>query len=184
MTIACLGWGSLIWHPSTLPFKGKWFEDGPFLPIEFARESGGHRITLVISPGSQMVRSLWTLLSSANASEAKQALASREGTSVDNIGIWERGAKCDEADIVLTQISQWALQRGLDAVLWTALQPGFKQARGTTPKVEEVIKYLNDLTARERKDAELYIRMTPRQITTDYRQKIEKTFDWTPYVNT
>jgi nitroreductase len=48
LRIACLGWGSLIWKPENLPIIGEWKNDGPMLPIEFSRESGGQRITLVI----------------------------------------------------------------------------------------------------------------------------------------
>jgi hypothetical protein len=44
MTIACLGWASLVWHLRELPVHGKWFEDGPFLPIEFGRQGASSQI--------------------------------------------------------------------------------------------------------------------------------------------
>ena len=62
MRITCLGWGSLIWNPGHLPLSGKWEKDGPALPIEFARESGRKRMTLVIADVPEMVTSLWALL--------------------------------------------------------------------------------------------------------------------------
>jgi 1-acyl-sn-glycerol-3-phosphate acyltransferase len=50
MRIAVLGWGSLIWSPGNLKIDREWHEDGPFLPIEFARVSQDGRLTLVLFP--------------------------------------------------------------------------------------------------------------------------------------
>jgi hypothetical protein len=79
MLIACLGWGSLVWDPRELPIHGRWFEDGPLLPIEFARQSQDGRLTLVLVPGYEAkVRSLWTLFSVGTVDDAREALRRRE----------------------------------------------------------------------------------------------------------
>ncbi len=90
MNIACLGWGSLIWDQRSLPVRGKWFDDGPVLPIEFARESSGRRITLVIADVEYTVRSLWALMSVKTLEEAKSQLAEREGVSEKKINFGVR----------------------------------------------------------------------------------------------
>lgn len=100
MKIACLGWGSLIWDPRELPMRGTWFEDGPLLPIEFARESADKGITLVIGEVELTVRSLWTLLSVASLDEARRKLAEREkiAKNIEHfVGFWENA----------TDTSQW-----------------------------------------------------------------------------
>ncbi len=183
MKIACLGWGSLVWDPQTLPVRRPWFQDGPLLPIEFARQSKDGRITLVIVREGNFaaVRSLWALMSIGDLAEAKKELADREGIKEANIdkyiGSWPCGADSDCK--VIAEIGKWAACKSLDAVIWTALPPKFKKGNDSVPKIGQVLLYLNKLAYEKRRHAEEYIRKAPRQIDTEYRRRIEEKFGWT-----
>lgn len=181
MKIGCLGWGSLVWNPKGLPVRGTWFKDGPFLPIEFARESNDGRITLVLTPEVPLVHSLWTLLSIDNLDNAKIKLAEREGIKEKNIiahiGFWK--PDLEQQNEYQRLIGEWAECMTLDAVVWTALPPKFSGKKdGEKPSAEEVVLHLTHLPYEKKKHAEEYIRMTPRQIDTNYRRHIEATFNW------
>ena len=181
MTIAYLGWGSLVWDPSDLPVRRPWFADGPLLPIEFARQSSDGRITLVITPNAALVRSLWALISVEDLTEAQRRLGQREHIPeekiAERIAIWN-GAKEHESSHA--RIAQWARAKNLDAVLWTNLPPKMNGIN-KLPALEDVIGYLKDLQAEHEKylNAERYIRMAPAQIDTVYRRAIEREFGWT-----
>lgn len=181
MKIGCLGWGSLVWNPEGLPIRGKWFQDGPMLPIEFARQSKDGRITLVLVSGVPFVRSLWALMSVDSLEEACKALADREGIPEKmisaSIGVWEQNS--ETMDEFNRLVGDWSERMNLDAVIWTALSPKFK-GETRIPSVEEVISHLLGLSYEKRKHAETYIRMVPRQIDTDYRRKIEAVLHWSP----
>ncbi|MDD5155095.1 MAG: hypothetical protein PHF11_01240 [Candidatus Omnitrophica bacterium] len=181
MKIACLGWGSLVWNPQDLPVRIPWFNDGPLLPIEFARLSQGERITLVLVADMPCVRSLWALMSITDLDQAKKELARRERTDIANIGSWPPNSNArHEFDKV---IGEWAIQKNLEAVIWTALSPRFNSNEKRIPSVEEIISFLKGLPYEKRKYAEEYIRKAPLQINTDYRRKIEVEFNWTPLAN-
>ena len=83
MEIAVLGWGSLVWEPkrrdARLRTKGYWYNDGPFLPIEYARISGNNELTLVIHPKARRVRTLWIYSLYHNLNGAIRNLQKREG---------------------------------------------------------------------------------------------------------
>lgn len=182
MIIGCLGWGSLVWDPRILPVRRPWFNDGPLLPIEFARHSGGDRITLVIVHGVAHVRSLWALFSISDLGVAKEKLAEREGINEKNIpryiGYWSQSGSL-ELDYT-ENIGTWAAHKELDAVLWTAIPPKFDNQSGKIPSADEVIQFLDNLPLERRRYAEEYIRRAPLQIDTDYRRRIEKELNWTP----
>ncbi|MDE0680083.1 MAG: hypothetical protein OXI11_07710 [Gammaproteobacteria bacterium] len=176
--IACLGWGSLIWDPRNLPIQRYWFNDGPLIPVEFARKSDDGRITLVISPAVRPVRALWALMDGDSLEEAKKQLQQREGAkNPEHIGNWSRGRPPPEK---IPELNEWALARNIDSVIWTKLPPNFKDGDNGKPRVEDVLRYLRELTGTARDAAEQYIRRAPRQIDTAYRRRIEAELQWLP----
>jgi len=181
MKIACLGWGSLIWTPGSLPICRGWFSDGPLLPIEFARESGDRRITLVLANVNHRVRTLWALMSVDTMDLARSALAAREGISESNIrysvGYWESDSSHGE---YAEEIGGWARHLELDAVVWTNLKVGFKEKRDELPQYDQVLEHLRSLSHEERLVAEEYVRKAPPQIDTAYRRNLERDLGWTP----
>jgi cation transport regulator ChaC len=179
--IACLGWGSLIWDSRGLPTQRQWFTDGPFVRAEFLRQSRDGRLTLVLDPSASVVRSLWAVMDATTLNEAREALRKREDIPEANakkhIQVWTRG---DSAPAPLVGLPPWAVSRGIDSVVWTALPPKFENENGTAPTIDEAVLYLSGLTGEERVRAESYIRFAPRQIDTPYRRRIEATLYWTP----
>lgn len=177
MTIACLGWGSLIWQPKNLKAQKVWFQDGPMLPIEFTRKSdkGKGRITLIIDNAAKPVRCLWTLMTTENLNEAKESLKDREGTNDKNIHSITVKEKADTS--IKGTIQRWLVSKDLDAAIWTGLSYYEKDRR---PTIDEVIEHLLKLDYVIGKQAEEYIRKAPKQIDTEYRRQIEKELAWTP----
>lgn len=176
--IVCLGWGSLIWSPRSLPHDGEWREDGPRLPIEFARVASDQRLTLVIHDESPPVNVLWTRMTSSSLDEAVEALSVREKCSRESIGFWSETRSSPHPKV--PAVEGWAQEREIKAVVWTALRPGFPGTRGTPITWPEALDHLNGLEGTERAVAEEYVRKAPIQTATPYRAEIERAFGWTP----
>jgi len=178
--IACIGWGSLIWDSRTLPIQGSWFQDGPFIPVEFVRQSADGRLTLVIEPNSRSVKTLWAKMDNMELEPAIEALRNREGipkSSIDKIGNWSIGEKPPNH---IPKLSEWAKSAGVDAVIWTALGPKYDKKDGEVPSAEQAVQYLRTLAGSALDEAEKYIRHTPIQIDTEYRRRFEVELGWNP----
>ncbi len=176
--IACLGWGSLIWDPRDLPIQKPWSEDGPFISVEFARQSQDGRITLVLVHTEWLVPSMWTLMKSIDLTSAIEALRSREGIRLKNVEKhvcrWSAGQPSPK---LIPSLSEWADANEVNHVIWTGLPPKFN-GEEILPTAEEVVGYLEKLSGERRQKAEQYVRRAPRQVDTKYRRLIESSLNW------
>ena len=82
-----------------------------------------------------------------------------------------------KAGVLADIVGEWASPNPqLDAVVWTSLPPKFAEVDGKVPTVEMVITHIQNLPQPEREKAVRYIRETPPQIKTGYRERLEKAF--------
>ena len=175
----CLGWGSLIWDPRDLESKiEKWNLDGPFLPIEFTRQSNDGRITLIIDEQAKPIQTLWTKINDCTLDEAREVLRIRENTPDIKRIHWISVNENPENNIKKI-IQDWLNLVGMDSAIWTGLGYKFNKIE-ERPSIDKVIDYLKGLKGEIRADAEEYIRKAPTQIDTEYRKAIESEFGWTP----
>ena len=180
LRIAIVGWGSLVWDPRKLRLKSHWYLDGPELPIEFARISGGDRLTLVILPGCTKQTTLWAVSTLTTLSAARINLQKREGTLrlkpihyMERDGPYHPEMKQEER----TTIEEWIHnQPSIDAVVWTSLRSNWTEKRGKTFSHNDAIAYLKEL--RDSTRAEEYIRKAPAVTCTDLRHRIEREIGW------
>jgi hypothetical protein len=208
LSIACLGWGSLIWKPAQhagAPLEaqgiraglatagGSWHDDGPRLPLELARdafstEADAPYPSWVITPGAPPSPALWARLTvpadvGADVDRAlwraAQALAVREGAALSCIGRCDRLS--DGHGFAGGEIiAAWAASQGLDGVVWTALTPRWFEAE-RAPTQAEVLDLLRGLITDHRAGhAEAYVRQTPVQTMSPYRAAIEAELGWRP----
>jgi hypothetical protein len=156
-SLACIGYGSLIWNPGNLAphlqHPDQWFADGPLLPVEFARESSRQRITLAIitnPTGYPNCATYWTTFNHDNINTARKQLADREACGEQYIGLMTTTGQVDSTlppallDVLKTKMEE----KELDGMIWTELPCGFMDRRGQVPSVEEVCACLERLLER------------------------------------
>lgn len=176
MTIAILGWGSLIPEPRDLRLDAGWHTSGPTLRIEFSRISADGRLTLVIDRehGSEVV----TQYARSARSELEDAVCDlmiREGASRSNIGVCStretETRRCNNEESLPT-IREWLKKSEFDAVIWTDLKSNFAEKRHVDFSPDAAFNYLNNLSDVCKANARDYINRAPQQTETALRQQL------------
>jgi len=189
MRVAIIGWGSLIRCPGNLTLGSKWHRGGPEIPIEFARASGGKRLTLIVYPKADPQPTFWALSGCEKLEEAQNELRRREGIgrkhagwihAIDDTGEF-RGH--DRASPARVHIAEWLRARtDVDAAVWAGLGPEWpadvEDSFGVY-SMQAAISFLKDLQERGiHHGAELYVRHVPPEVDTPLRRAIEKELGW------
>lgn len=180
MNIALLAWGSLLWKAEPLKIRDPWQSDGPCLPIEFARESDGGELAVVLCPGAPAVAVPWTFLDQTDLEAALEQLRTREDIPrgrPDGVGSVSRG--CHPGDAFCADlIERWRESKDLDAVIWTALPPRSAGVEGRVPNAREAVSHLRRLHGKTREHAKEYVRKVPACIDTPLRREITSRLGW------
>lgn len=184
-TIAILGWGSLLWDPRNLNYIEElgWLEDGPILPIEFARISNDGRLTLVITEKGTYVKTYFSMSNCLWTNEAIDNLIEREGS--ENIGFYikETNTFYPENFKYKQAILDWIENYGMDAVIWSNLGENWKIKNKQKEEIkiinpDERVVYLENLDEITKLKAKEYICKAPLQIETKYRAVFENALGW------
>jgi len=186
MAIAILGWGSLIWCVGNLRIQGAWRQDGPTLPIEFARISADGRLTLVLAPGVAVQRTYWAVSELATLADARRNLKEREQCRTVDIHYLGRDGGCAEGvpAEVKTLVATWLRERrALEGVVWTGLPSNWLEKRGREFTAADAVAYIAGLqaamddakTTHDR--AREYVTNAPAFIDTDVRRQL-RTRGW------
>ncbi len=182
MRIAIIAWGAPVWEPGLLQLEGEWNTGGPELPLELCRLSGGHRLTLALSPGAALVPALWAVSAHTDLVKAAKNLREREKTFPEHIHHvvkdGEPHKNCDP--IAKESIERWlAAKEELDGVVWNGLQSNWEARRGRSFEVSDAVEYLRDL---ERKglqaNAREYIARVPQPCRTQVWEVVVSELGW------
>lgn len=185
MRIAILGWGSLVRSPGSLAIVGEWRTGGPILPIEFSRISDDGRLTLVIDEDVGVdVSTRYVMSSFEDLGLAIADLQKREKAPTDRgVGFVCAGEGPQAEHAVarhpksLETIRTWLADRPIDAVLWTAIGPRFKEKVGEPFSVEAAVRYLKGLREPARSLAYAYIMAAPDDVSTPVRTRAKQLLD-------
>ena len=180
LKIAVLGWGSLIWCPGSLAIRSRWHNDGPRLPIEFARISDDSRLTLVIRTGSSEQTTYWALSDFGDLASAMDNLKQREGCrNPDDIHyVTADGQAPGTPETIATKTKQWMQgMHNINGTIWTGLESNWKKKRKRPFASGDALAYLEDLSLRDKtafQRAREYVCNTPPQIQTEVRQMLKR----------
>jgi hypothetical protein len=172
MTIALLGWGSLIWDPNPVfdVLHGVWEFDGPRLPLEFSRISASRQsaLTLAIDKlhGAPCTVA-WCRSLRVTVPEAVRDLITREKAKADGI----RHLPCDAAlpataPSIDVTIATWARSKGISDVVWTGLASNFTKATGKPFTVSSAMAHIKSLPEAGKRAAYEYVTQAPPFVRT------------------
>jgi hypothetical protein len=180
VTVAIIGWGSLLWDPRTLVHDGSWRPNGPVLPLEFSRRSSGGRLTLVVDHDHGVpCTTYWTSSTHGDVDEVIDDLAVRETTTNRWVGLVDRrtGQAHGRDAATVRAVREWSAAHDLSAAVWTDLPGNFERHVGLPFSVPAAIEHLEELTEPDRTTARRYLQNAPAAVRTRLRSQLH-TLSW------
>lgn len=173
--IVVLGWDPVVTEPGELILRdGRWFEDGPSLPLELSRMAPQRFPVLSLYRGGAFCRVYWAYVGTDSVGEAVWSLSRREECKPENIGFLDLSSGeywCRTVDEHIPDIRSWARDKNQDGhrievVIWNDLRPDFEKRARRELNPENVVAYLRGLRPEIKEKARDYLEKIPPRIIT------------------
>ena len=191
MSIAILGWGSLLWdkRPEFESFESQhevWQSNGPTLRLEFSRvsKSRGKALTLVIEDaphGAECVVA-YALSKRKSWEDVVCDVRDRESTTAANVGFCFADKTMPvraRSGFVLDTIRYWVVARAFSGAVWTDLPSNF--AEMSEPKaafsVDAAVAHVLARSQEDQRKAAEYVWRAPAFVRTPVRAALQAE-DW------
>lgn len=145
------------------------------MPVEFSRVGDGGELATAICMNAPLIQVWWALLDTETVQHSTSLLREREQIPADRddgVGSLILNSRPTGA------LAEWAAEKKLDAVIWTALPPRYNGIEGRIPCAEDAITYLRTLEGEKRAHAQDYIKKVPAEFNTPYRKAIRDRLGW------
>lgn len=190
MTIAIIGYGSLIWDLDDLARKvvGGWHMGaGPAMPVEFSRVSPKRKRALALVIENDLAehsRTSYIASSRSNLSDAMVDLAARERTQLQHIGWATQSGNAKSCnDVVAQSVVEWLAATGHEAAVWTDLNGNFLDHTGEPFSHDRASQYLQTLPGESLLEAWRYITFAPVETDTPFRRYLTRQGWWMSLAN-
>ncbi len=185
MTIAIIGYGSLIWDRDDLEphVIGPWQRGaGPLLPVKFSRISPKRKQALVLVVDEAAAAPSPTSVIASVQSDLDDAiadLARRERCRPHQLGIVARrsGRAFSRFPEVVATVEAWLTSSPYEAAVWTELDGNFEAVTGQTFLLTAAEAYLRTLEGESLAEAWHYLEEAPAETDTPLRRHI-RAQDW------
>jgi hypothetical protein len=174
LSVAILGWGSLILNPpdsnltdeDRLRISGCWHSDGPILPLEFSRVDEEGRLLLVVDVDhGRSCQVSYTLSAFTTVEEAVSNLQAHEKIpSRNDIHVARKSVAA--SDNVCAGIVKWMEEHHFDAAIWVGAGNNFQEKTGRPFTTDNAINHLDSLPCEQRAAAMASIAKVPESVET------------------
>lgn len=180
MRIVILAWGSLLWDRRSEfdDYHDEWFFDGPCLKLEFSRISrtrSGALSLVLDNVSGNYCQVAYAFSKRADLRDALCDLRSREGTTLNNIGIVFRDGSRTQSrnELALHAIREWIDNHEIDVAIWTDLQSNFEAICGKPFGLEATLSHIQSLDQKGKTNAIEYVQRAPTFIDTNLKLALQ-----------
>jgi len=178
MKSVIITWEPLAYRKFQGLVKGRWYVEGPTLPIEYSHIAPDGRLRAVIDPvAGTAIPTRFAISIHSSRRGAIEDMREHECTNIENVGFTDFAEIRSSVEAYPNhaaghrRVVEFLERYKIDAGVWNATSPNFLEKKNCDFTVEAAVEHLKTLLPKQRKSMLAYIRRHKR-INTGLRRHL------------